>query len=87
MSGLVRPVGSWRFLTPLDTVQEGDLGREFRNSDFDFNMWSLVRLHSTWDTSSGRQFVVGTPMHLMPRWEFIRAEESGTYIEIRKADV
>lgn len=30
---VLQPVGTWRFLTPLDTIQEGDLYRYLLNED------------------------------------------------------
>jgi len=67
-----QPVGTWRFLTPLDVIQVGDLGRYMTGSDFHDVNWSVVTDDTSWilDDKSGDVHVVGLPP---PKdWEFIR---------------
>ena len=76
LRSVVRPVGPWRFLTPVDTIQEGDLFRvvAVRADDEDaaFNAnWSPVG-------QDGSKDLIGTPVcEGSNRWEIIRALEHG----------
>lgn len=76
MRKVVRPVGPWRFLTPVDIIQAGDLFRivaeEPHDEDAAYNAnWSPVAQpeHANW---------VGKPLsELSNGWEVIRALEHG----------
>lgn len=75
MRKVVRPVGPWRFLTPIDTVQAGDLFRvvaeESDDKDAAYNAnWSPV--------DSG---LIGKSVGVLPnRWELLRALEHGHFV-------
>lgn len=75
MREVVRPVGPWRFLTPIDTVQAGDLFRivaDGPDDDAAYNVnWSPVN-----QAYSGH--LIGKPLSEMSsNWEVIRALEHG----------
>lgn len=76
MRKVVRPVGPWRFLTPIDTVQAGDLFRivaeETHDEDAAYNAnWSPVNQAMDSD-------LIGKSVGVMSnRWECIRALEHG----------
>lgn len=77
MRKVVRPVGPWRFLTPIDIVQEDDLFRivaeESHDEDAAYNAnWSPISQGTDSDDLIGK--VVG---EMSNRWECIRALEHG----------
>lgn len=81
-----RPIGTWRFLTPLDTIQPGDLGRCMTGGDFHDANWSVVTNDTSWifDGKNGGTYVVGLPP---PKdWEFIR-QVDGAVTEITEEGV
>lgn len=73
---VVRPVGPWRFLTPIDTVQVGDLFRIVADGPHDedaaYNAnWSPISKASDSD-------LIGKPVSAVPNYlEIIRAFEHG----------
>ena len=77
MRMVVRPVGPWRFLTPIDIVQEDDLFRiiaeETEDEDAAYNAnWSPI------SQGTDNDELIGKSAGAMPnRWEIIRALEHG----------
>lgn len=65
-----QPVGTWRFLTPLETIQPGDLGRYKNGETYLDRNWTQIDSDTNW-IIRGKEFnVIGTqPPEL---WEFIR---------------
>ena len=68
---LLRPVGLYRFLTPVDVLQKGDLGRLQDGSDHRDRNWEEVpEPPNGWGDPV---FGVGSPVPLnRTTWEFIR---------------
>lgn len=79
----VRPVGVWRFLTPLETVQEGDLGRTsgLDSKDRVDTDWTPVNKESRWIIDEVYTKVVGVRVPPDGSWEFIRAVD-GTFVQV-----
>lgn len=86
MPFLVRPIGPWRFLTPLESVAAGDLGRLIESSEVKNSMWSPIDENDEWGISGvGNPVqVVGYPVSQARGWEFIRPLEGGSYITYNK---
>lgn len=77
----VQPVGTWRFLTPLDVIQIGDLGRyRCGTSKIDYD-WSAIEECTEWIIRGKRMVVVGK--HPPKNWEFIRPID-GTVVDIEE---
>lgn len=86
----VRPVGIWRFLTPMDTVQVDDLGRMVCTSDPEAASWSPITEDAVWWFGNGpNNRVLGARLFDIQAvddgWEFIRSvDESSTYIVLKE---
>lgn len=73
---VVRPVGPWRFLTPIDTVQVGDLFRIVADGPHDED----AAYNANWSPISKARggALIGKPVSAAPNyWETIRALEHG----------
>lgn len=73
---VVFPIGTYRFLTPLDTVQDGDLFR-IQSAGFYLSSWSPVRMCDT--SAVGRNIADILETH--PTAEYIRPIE-GDYVQL-----
>lgn len=79
-----RPTGTWRFLTPLDTIQPGDLGRCMTGDDFHDTNWSVVSDDTSWifNRYKSKENVVG--IHPPKDWEFIRQVDGAVTVLIEE---
>lgn len=71
---LVRPVGPWRFLTPLDIVQEGDL---FRAIATEYNPDAIYE--NNWSAIPPNHKVIGKPFHTCKALDVIRPVDDTSY--------
>lgn len=78
---IIRLVGIWRFLTPMDIVQEGDYGRRRHESRIYDAQWELVETTAWWYYLSQRQY---TDMRTtsFPSREFVRGVSGESSIAI-----
>lgn len=86
MALLVRPIGPWRFLTPLESVESGDLGRLIESAEVKNSMWSPIDENDEWGIYGlgDPVQVVGHPVYRAQGWEFIRPLEGGSYVHYIK---
>ena len=70
---VVRPVGPWRFLTPIDTVQVGDLFRTIPVGD------SGDAYETNWSAVHDHHEVIGDTPRVQKGFEFIRAYDDTAY--------
>lgn len=72
----VRPVGPWRFLTPMETIQTGDLirivNRGVNQTPYDAN-WSLISEKGDGDSFAGLTYMD------IPYLEVIRPYDSTAF--------
>lgn len=72
---LVRPVGPWRFLTPLDIIQPGDLFRVIIvTEDNDITVYD-----ANWSVIPPNHKVIGKPFHTCKTFDVIRPIDDTAY--------
>lgn len=84
---LVRPVGLYRFLTPLDKIQVGDIARILPTAGTERHQtaWSPIREGCEW--SVGGVDILGASPSDCPEWEIIRpVNKRSTYVVLEQGD-
>jgi hypothetical protein len=71
---IVRPVGPWRFLTPLDIIQPGDLFRVIVTDDSAATVYD-----ANWSAVPPDHGIIGEPFHTCKDLDIIRPIDDTAY--------
>ena len=71
---LVRPVGPWRFLTPLDIIQPGDLFRAIATEDNAITVYD-----ANWSAIPPNHGLIGKSFHTCKTLDVIRPIDDTAY--------